>query len=83
MEIRSGRDLRVFQLADQVAVEIFAISREFPHCENNETATSILFTQDCSYLTAETATRILEENREIGRMLGAMIRTPQPFLIRP
>ncbi len=124
MEIRSERDLRVFQLAYKFAMEIFEISKSFPpeerfaltgqirrssrsvcmnlgeawakrryelhfvskltDCdgENNETGTSLLFARDCGYLHPDVASHILEENREIGRMLGAMIKNPHSFLLR-
>lgn len=49
--------------------------------ENSETDTALDFAKDCGYLDAETHKRLTEEAKEIGRMLGGMLRNPKPFLI--
>ena len=51
--------------------------------ENSETDTSLDFARDCGYITDEQHGRLTALNHEIGRMLGAMIRTPQKFLLTP
>ena len=50
--------------------------------ECNETDTSLDFAKDCGYITAEQHKTLAETNREIGKMLGAMISNPAPFLLR-
>ncbi len=55
---------------------------KFTDCdgEANETDTSLDFARDCGYITADEHETLLQLNREIGRMLGSMIRNPKPFL---
>jgi four helix bundle protein len=49
--------------------------------ENPETDTSLDFAKDCGFITAEQHDVLVGKNRSIGRMLGAMINNPTPFLI--
>ena len=49
--------------------------------ENSETDTWLEFARDCKYLSAEDHTRLSEECRQVGAMLGSMIKNPSPFLI--
>jgi four helix bundle protein len=49
--------------------------------EANETDTSLDFARNCGYISADEHTRLTEANRAVGRMLGAMIKNPAPFLI--
>ena len=51
--------------------------------ENSETDTTLNFARDCGYITDEKHRELTELNREIGKMLGAMIKNPQKFLLRP
>jgi four helix bundle protein len=51
--------------------------------ESAETDTSLDFAKDCGYITAEQHCILTDLNREVGRMLGAMISHPEPFLIMP
>ena len=51
--------------------------------ESNETDTSLDFAKDCGYITNEQHLNLTELNREVGRMLGSMIRDPKPFLLTP
>jgi four helix bundle protein len=50
--------------------------------ENSETGSSLDFAKDCGYLTAAEHRELALLSREVGKMLGAMIRNPDPFLIR-
>lgn len=50
--------------------------------ENSETETSLDFALDCGYLQPHEHEELVNECEEIGRMLGAMIRNPTPFLQR-
>lgn len=50
--------------------------------ENSETDTSLDFARDCGFITQATYSEIVGLNVEIGRMLGAMLRKPEKFLIR-
>ena len=49
--------------------------------ENNETASSLDFARDCGYISEDKHRELLELNREVGKMIGSMIKTPAPFLI--
>jgi four helix bundle protein len=49
--------------------------------ENGETDTSLDFARDCGYITKTEHAELTAQSAEIGRILGAMIRTPQKFLI--
>jgi len=49
--------------------------------ENSEMDTSLDFAKDCSYITEEEHGELIELCAEVGRMLGAMIRTPDKFLL--
>lgn len=49
--------------------------------ENSETDTSLDLAKDCNYLSAQEHARLTSVNHEVGRMLGAMIKNPAPFLI--
>jgi four helix bundle protein len=51
--------------------------------ECNETDTSLDFAKDCGYITEERHKALASMNREIGKMLGAMIGNPKPFLLPP
>ena len=49
--------------------------------ENNETDSSLDFAMDCGYITDKEHTELTLLCQEIGKMLGSMIRNPNPFLI--
>jgi four helix bundle protein len=49
--------------------------------ENGETDTSLDFAKDCGYLTAQEHKDLTARCTEIGKMLGAMIQNPRPFLL--
>jgi four helix bundle protein len=48
--------------------------------ENSETDTSLGFARDCGYITAEEHHDLAGICEEVGKMLGAMINHPDPFL---
>ena len=48
--------------------------------ENSETDTSLDYAYDCGYITDEEHAALTAECAEIGRMLGAMIKSPGKFL---
>ena len=50
--------------------------------ECNETDTSLDFAKDCGYIMTEQHEILTEINRKVGRMLGAMISHPEPFLLK-
>ena len=123
MKISSAKDLEVYQLAYDVAMDIYRLSKSFPaeeryaltsqirrssrsvamnlreawakrryeahfiskltDCdgESSETDTSLDFALDCGYIIAEHHTHLVSLNQEVGRMLGAMIKNPTPFLL--
>ena len=48
--------------------------------KNSETDTSLDFARDCEYISDEQHEHLTSLCSEIGRMLGAMLRNPKPFL---
>ena len=50
--------------------------------ENSETDSSLDFAKDCNYITAGQRVALTSLCKEIGGMLGGMIKNPAPFLIR-
>lgn len=48
--------------------------------ENSETDSSLDFAKDCRYITADQHGDLTSLCRQIGKMLGSMIRTPRVFL---
>ena len=48
--------------------------------ENSETNSSINFSYDCGYINKEIHGKLIDMNEEIGKMLGAMLNNPAPFL---
>jgi four helix bundle protein len=51
--------------------------------ENGETDTSLDFARDCGYITAQEHRELTDCCAEVGKMLGAMINNPAPFLLSP
>jgi len=49
--------------------------------ENGETDSSLDFAKDCLYLSVEDHRELSGFCAEIGKMLGAMIQNPTPFLL--
>jgi four helix bundle protein len=49
--------------------------------ENSETESAIDFAKDCGYISIPKHVELTQGCAEIGRMLGAMIRNPKPFLL--
>jgi four helix bundle protein len=50
--------------------------------ENSETGSSLDFARACNYITQECHAELIGLCEQIGKMLGAMIKNPEPFLIR-
>ena len=50
--------------------------------QNSETDTSLDFAMDCKYITERQHQHLTGLCAEIGRMLGSMLRNPEPFLIK-
>ena len=124
MQISSAKDLKVYQEAYALAMEIFEISKKWPSeekysltdqtrrasrsvCtnlreawskrryeahfiskltdadgENSETDTWLDFAKDCGYLGVNDYERLSEKCDSVGKMLGSMLRNPEPFLLR-
>ncbi|MCE9526899.1 MAG: four helix bundle protein [Planctomycetales bacterium] len=51
--------------------------------ENSETDSSLDFARDCGFISAEMHREFTALNAEVGRMLGAMLNNPAPFLLTP
>ena len=124
MQLNSAKDLDVYKVAYQLAMEIFEVTKGFPaeerfaltgqirrssrsvclnlreawakrryeahfvskltDCdgENSETASSLDFARDCKYITPEYHAKLVGLCQQIGKMLGSMIKNPEPFLVR-
>jgi four helix bundle protein len=50
--------------------------------ENSETDSSLDFACDCGYFNIEKHKELTIQLKEIGRMLGAMLNNPKPFLVK-
>ena len=50
--------------------------------ENSEPDSAIDFAKDCNYISVEKHKELTDLNREIGRMLGSMINSPQKFMFK-
>ena len=50
--------------------------------ENGETDTSLDFAKDCQYITDSQHAEFVELGNEVGRMLNAMIFSPDKFLLK-
>jgi len=49
--------------------------------ENSETDSSLDFAKDCGYITPGEHQEMTGKTGAIGRMLGAMLKNPTPFLL--
>jgi four helix bundle protein len=50
--------------------------------ENSETDTWLDFAKDCGYISNEDHVRLSSKCKEVGAMLGSMLKDPSPFLLR-
>ena len=50
--------------------------------ENSETDTWLDFAKDCGYLSEEEHQKLTTECREVGAMLGSMLKNPIPFFLK-
>ena len=80
---RSSRSvcLNLREASDKRRYEAHFISK-LTDCdgENGETDTSLDFARHSGYISLEHHKRLTKINREVGRMLGSMIKNPGPFL---
>ena len=123
MGVKSAKELEVYQLANEFAMQIFSITKRFPSeeryaltsqirrssrsiclnlreawakrryaahfvskltdCdgENSETDSSLDFALQCGYISGDEHKSLAAKSASIGRMLGAMIRNPDPFSV--
>lgn len=123
MKIETAKELEGYQVAYDLAMQVFHVSKRFPpeerwaltgqilrssrsvclnlreawakrryeahfiskltDCdgESNETDSSLDFARDCEYITSQEHTKLSDQNRSVGRMLGAMLKNPAPFLL--
>ena len=51
--------------------------------ENAETDTWLDFAKDCGYISNEDHKRLTADCKQVGAMLGKMLNSPTPFLIKP
>jgi four helix bundle protein len=50
--------------------------------ENSETDTWLNFARDCGYLGDDDWARLSERCTAVGKMLGAILNNPDPFLLK-
>ena len=50
--------------------------------ENSETDTWLDFAKDCGYLSGDEHQGLTSQCREVGAMIGAMLKNPVPFLLK-
>ena len=50
--------------------------------ENNEMSTWLSFAKDCDYLSSKNYSDLSEKCNKVGRMVGSMLKSPQPFLLK-
>ena len=50
--------------------------------ENSETGTWLDFAKDCGYLKETDYTLLKQKCNEIGKMLGSILKNPQPFILK-
>ncbi len=50
--------------------------------ENSETDTWLDYARDCGYLSDEKHVELTRGTVEVGKMLGAMLRNPYPFVLK-
>ena len=121
---KSAKDLKVYQAAYTLAMEIFKLSKAWPAeerysltdqirrssrsvCsnlrevwakrryaahfvskltdgdgENSETDTWLDFAKDCGYLSSEDHAHLTRKAKEVGAMLGTMIKAPSSFITK-
>lgn len=121
--LRGFKDLKVYQTAYGLAMDLFSVTKAFPKderysltdqmrrssrsvaaniaesyrkrqypnmfvskladadAEAAETQVWLDFARDCGYLAPENYDELSRRCEEVGRMLGSMIRNPEPFLI--
>ena len=68
MRLYSAKDLDVYKKSYRLAMRIFQISCDFP------------FAKDCSYISTAEHDELTALSKEIGKMLGTMIKAPGSFL---
>jgi four helix bundle protein len=51
--------------------------------ENHETDSALDFALDCRYISDEEHRRLTSLGREVGRLLGAMIKEPEKYTLTP
>jgi four helix bundle protein len=50
--------------------------------ENSETDSSLDFSFDCGYIFIEKHKELTLQSKEVGRMLGALLKNPETFLLK-
>lgn len=50
--------------------------------ENSETDTWLDYARDCGYLAVDNHAQLTGMTSEVGKMLGGMLRNPEPFILR-
>jgi hypothetical protein len=82
MKINTAKELKVYKTAYQLAMDIYNISKLTDvDGENSETATWLNFAKDCGYLSSADYIGLSNKCNEVGKMIGSMLKRPEPFLL--
>jgi len=49
--------------------------------ENNETDSALDFARDCQYISPEEHANLVSVGRDVGKLLGAIIKNPEKYLL--
>ena len=49
--------------------------------ENGETDTWLVYAMDCGYISDDQHAMLAEGVKQVGKMLGSLLKNPQPFLL--
>ena len=90
MYAKSAKDLEVYKLGFELAMEIFFISKrryiahfisKLTDCdgENSEIETWLEFAKCCQYITSSEFEELIEKNIRVGQMLGNMMTKAESF----
>lgn len=124
MIINTAKDLKVYKVAYELAMDIYDISKQWPKeeiyaltdqirrssrsvcanlreawakrryeayfiskltdsdAENSETDTWLDFANSCGYVKPSEYKQLSNKSSDVGKMLGAMLKKPQKFLLK-
>lgn len=79
--IQSYKDLQVFQLSYELAMELFWLTKKFPKEELYETKVWLCFATDCKYLTGDEHQALTGRYEELGKMLHRLFENWKTYTV--